>query len=90
MDKETEKMFEILHENKEREQTKEIIERQIAEDKIRLDEEIRRDKKRTIIVGIIIFIVGILCIFLMAKLDEKFISDCTKGGLSENVCRRAA
>lgn len=90
MDKETEKMFEILHENKERERTKEIIEKQILEDKERFEKERKAQRTRSLIIGIILIIVAIFMIILMANEDKNFVEKCVNNGLSETVCRKAS
>lgn len=79
MDKETKEMFEILKKNKE---------------KVRLEERIIEEKesqrKRTIITGIILVLVLIFLMVIAGKLNNDFLNNCTKGGLSENVCRLSA
>ena len=86
MDKETEKMFEILTENKERQHTKKIIEQQIESDrKIKKHQNIR-----TVILFGLMILVGIVTLFLMLQENEKFVKNCVESGLSENVCRKAS
>lgn len=76
MEKETREMFEILRKNKEKVKLENLA---IKEEKSR--------KKRTIITGLILVLVLILLLVLAGKMNNDFISNCTKGGLSENVCR---
>lgn len=76
MDKETKEMFEILHKNKEKVR---LEERQVEQQK--------EQNKRTILTGIVLALAIILLIVLMGKLNNDFLNNCTKGGLSESVCR---
>lgn len=76
MEKETKEMFEILRKNKEKVRLENLA---IKEEKSR--------KKRTIITGIILVLGLIFLMVLMGKLNNDFIANCTKGGLSEDVCR---
>lgn len=85
MDKETKTMFEILHENKDRVRTKKIIEKQLKED----NKKIAKQQRKAIVTGIVLVLVLILSLIAIAQLDKDFIKDCTKGGLSENVCMSA-
>lgn len=85
MDKETKAMFEILSENKDRVRTKKIIEKQLTED----NKKIAKQQIKAIVTGIVLAIMLILSLIAIAKLDKDFINDCTKGGLSENVCMSA-
>ncbi len=85
MDKDTREMFEILHENKERMRTKELIEKQLIED----NKKIAKRQRKAIVTGVLIIIMLILSLMAIAKLDKDFINDCTKGGLSESVCKNA-
>lgn len=78
MDKETKEMFEILKKNKE----KVRLEERMAEEKL-------SQRKRTIITGIILVLALIFLMVIAGKLNNDFLNNCTKGGLSENVCRQA-
>lgn len=85
MDEDTREMFEILHDNKDRVRTKNIIEKQLIED----NKKIAKRQRKAIVTGIVMIVMLILSLIAIAKLDKDFINDCTKGGLSENVCRNA-
>ena len=76
MDKETKEMFEILKKNKE----KVRLEERMAEEKL-------SQRKRTIITGIILVLVLIFLMVIAGKLNNDFLNNCAKGGLSENACR---
>ena len=80
MDKETEKMLEILHEN----HRKEVAEL-IQEDK---QKELQHKGNK--LVNIVLVVIGILVLILLLwlmKLNSKdFIEHCTKAGYSKNYC----
>ena len=85
MDKETKTMFEILHENKDKVRTQKIIKKQLIED----NKKIAQQQRKAIVTGIVLAIMLILSLIAIGYSNEKFIKDCTKGGLSENVCMSA-
>ena len=85
MDKETKAMFEILHDNKDRVRTQKIIKKQLIED----NKKIAQQQRKAIVTGIVLAIMLILSLIAIGYSNENFINDCTKGGLSENVCMSA-
>ena len=85
MDKETKAMFEILRGNKDRVRTQKIIEKQLIED----NKKIAQQQRKAIVTGIVLAIMLILSLIAIGYSNENFINDCTKGGLSENVCMSA-
>ena len=90
MDKETIKMMDILTKNKERIQTQDVIEKQIKEDRKRINKAKRKQNIKALIIGALLVLLGIIMIYLLIQEDKTFVKNCTNAGLSENVCRKAS
>ena len=85
--KETNQMLEIIHNNHDRLITELRIERMIKKDRERIERE--KAKKRAVLSTIVLTILLIVCIFGIAKLDERDLKRCIEGGVSEKVCRNS-
>lgn len=75
MDKETQKMFDILHENKRRQQ---IISRPVKSNKL-----------KNVIIAILLIFVVIVLAMLIYNMDKDFVNKCVANGVSEYACKKA-